>query len=192
MRDALPDLHQALERIDAVNATDPRVDGETPKELLYGRRMSDWLAKLVPQASNELQIACRGHHIARWQWPRSEYPDGRNGYKTWRRDLLGRHAETVVGILSELGYSEQARARVASLIRKQDMRTDAEAQSLEDVACMVFLEFEFGAFAAKHERDKVIRIVQKTWQKMSETARAAALQLEMAEETSAIVKEALS
>lgn len=191
-------LEEALERIDAVNETDPRMDASgdagpegTPKELLYGRRMTTWLAKLAPDASEALQIACRGQHIARWRWPRSDYPDGRVGYKAWRRELYGLHAHAVTAILEQMGSSDELMSRVASLIGKKDRTSDSESQTLEDVACMVFLEFEFAAFAAKHENDKVIRVVRKTWHKMSEPARAAALQLTLPEDLGGLVKKAI-
>jgi hypothetical protein len=190
-------LSDILGRIDAINAEDLRMaldrEGrEIPKELLYGQRMSQWLAKLDPHASEALQIACRGQHIARWRWPRSEYPEGRTGYKTWRRDLYSRHAEAVNAVLGESGAGVDLQGRVALLISKKNRTTDAESQTLEDVACMVFLDYEFAAFATKHERPKVSRIVQKTWQKMSEAAQAAALTLEFPEDLARIVQEALA
>jgi len=186
-------LSDALERIDEVNSADPRNDAATnlAKELLYGRRMSAWLARFSPGSSASLQVACRGQHIARWRWPRSEYPDGRVGYKTWRRNLLTRHAEVVGEILSSLKVPQREQDRVRELITKQQRQVDPESQTLEDIACLVFLEFEFEAFAAKHDRAKVIRIVKKTWQKMSENAHTAALQLELPEALGALVHEAL-
>ena len=95
-------------------------------------------------------------------------------------------------LLQELGLDDGLQERVASLIGKKNRTTDAESQTLEDVACMVFLDHEFEAFAAKHERPKLIRIVQKTWQKMSENAREAALTLELSDDLGGIVKEALA
>ena len=191
-------LDQILSRIDQINAADPRMDdssvGEEPiaKELLYGQRMSARLARFEPEASEELQIACRGQHIARWHWPRTEFPPGRAGYKQWRRELYQLHASAVSEIMEELGYDERKRARVESLICKRNRATDNEAQSLEDVACLVFLEFEFSRFAAKHERAKVIRVVKKTWQKMSERGQNSALQLKLADEHRSLLEEALS
>ena len=197
MTAATTSLSDVLGRIDSINAEDSRVSldaqgREHPKELLYGQRMSAWLAKLAPNASEALQIACRGQHIARWRWPRADYAEGRAGYKSWRRDLYTRHAETVVELLQELGLDEGLQERVALLIGKKNRTTDAESQMLEDVACMVFLDHEFEAFAAKHERPKLIRIVQKTWQKMSENARATALTLELSDDLGALVQEALA
>lgn len=197
MSAAATSLSEILGRIDTVNAEDQRMvldrDGrESPKELLYGHHMSEWLGRLAPEASEALQIACRGQHIARWRWPRSEYPDGRAGYKSWRRDLYSRHAETVTALLKECGVAVDVQERVASLIGKKNRTTDTESQALEDVACMVFLDYEFAAFAAKHERAKLIRIVQKTWQKMSEAAQTAALGLELSEDLGELVQEALA
>ena len=47
------------------------------------------------------------------------------------------------------------------------MRSDAEAQTLEDVACLVFLRYYAENFAAKHPREKVFDILLKTQRKMS-------------------------
>ena len=57
-------LKTALKAIDDANAADPKseADGDTmrPAALLYGERMSAELARLLPDASEILQIAARG------------------------------------------------------------------------------------------------------------------------------------
>ena len=92
-------LREAMARIDAYNQQDPR--GE---ELLYSQRMTAWLGKLEPNASEALQIAARAQHIGRWTLPRKSYPMDRAGYKKWREELARFHAETSAGILREVGY----------------------------------------------------------------------------------------
>jgi hypothetical protein len=61
------------------------------------------------------------------------------------------------------------------------------------VACLVFLEHYFADFASKHERDKLIDIVRKTWAKMSPAGRAAALELapQLAPDLRSIIEAAL-
>ena len=56
---------------------------------------------------------------------------------------------------------------------------------------MVFLNYYFDDFIAKHDDEKLIDIVQKTWGKMSEKAHQAALSLELSEKALSIVKAAL-
>jgi sirohydrochlorin ferrochelatase len=82
--------------------------------------------------------------------------------------------------------------RVASLIRKENLKTDVESQTLEDVACLVFLQHYAADFAPKHDREKMIGIVQKTWKKMSEEGQASALALPLDPVVRAIVDEALA
>ena len=53
-----------------------------------------------------------------------------------------------VEILRHAGYDAQAIARVQSLVKKERIKHDPEAQTLEDVTCLVFLEHEFAPFAA--------------------------------------------
>ncbi len=83
----------AMARIDAVHAEDPEKDAAgQPKELAYAQRMSAWLAKLAPAASEPLQLAVRCQHLRRWAIPRTSYPEGKVGYLRWRKDESLAHA----------------------------------------------------------------------------------------------------
>jgi len=189
-------LARTLAAIDAAHAADPdtiEVDGrEVPRELVYGQRMSLWLERLQPDASEALQVAVRAQHIQRWKVPRSAYPEGRTGYKRWRSELARMHAELAARIAADAGYDEATCARIAELIQKRGLRTNADTQTLEDVACLVFLEHHLGEFAAKHDREKVIDVLRKTWPKMSERGHAAALGLAFDDEQRALIQDALS
>lgn len=185
----------ALEAFDRANAADPNcetVDGVArPKELLYGRRMSDWLERLYPEATPALRLAVRCQHIERWQVPRKTYPEGRVGYLTWRRDLKALHAKRAGEILEGLGFDGATIQRVCGLVNKENLRQDPDAQALEDVACLVFLAHYFADFAAGHDDDKVVEILRKTWRKMSETGREAALALPLGPTEARLVAQAL-
>lgn len=177
----IPFPQAAYAAIDAANAADPgRVptpEGELPAALVYGQRMTACLASFAPDAALALKIAARGQHIERWSLPRTSYPEGRIGYLKWRHDLKARHAERLAELLAPLGAAPELIARVGALVRKERMKTDPEAQTLEDVACLVFLSYELEAFAAKHDDAKLAGILAKTWRKMSERGHAAALAL---------------
>lgn len=189
-------FQEAVERIDAANARDPnRVEGpggSIAKELLYGQRMTRTLQALVPNADELLRLACRASHICRWESLRTDFPEGRAGYKKWRSQLLVHHAALASSILAETGYSPDEQARVATIIQKRGREQDAEVQTLEDVACLVFLEYEFDAFIAKHEDEKLAAIVRKTWSKMSDKAHQYALTLSLGSRAEKIVAAALA
>lgn len=191
-------LNAACERIDAANAQDPNREQwqgqEHPKELLYGRRMSAWLDRLYPDASEPLKLAARAQHIRRWEIPRKAYPDGRAGYHRWRTHLYKYHGEKAAEILREVGYDEETIERVKFLLAKKKLKSDPESQALEDAACMVFLENYFDDFI-RHggiAEDHMIEIVRKTWAKMSDRAHAAALELDLPENAARIVQAALA
>lgn len=188
-------LERAFAGFDEANRADPNtteVDGEmVPAELVYGQRMSARLDAFSPDASELLQLAARAQHICRWVIPRSDYPQGRAGYKRWRSDLARRHAEIAGEIMASVGYTETEIARVGDILQKKRLKHDPEVQTLEDVACLVFLEHHFEPFAAKHPRDKVIDIVQKTWRKMSESGQKAALALPLSDAAKELVGAAL-
>jgi Domain of unknown function (DUF4202) len=191
-----PKFTRAIALIDTANAADPNRESfggrEQPKELLYSQRMTDWLAKLAPGASEALQLAARGQHICRWTIPRDSFPLDRAGYHRWRSACQQMHAEKLAEILRSVGYDEATIVRVQSLVRKERMKLDPEAQLLEDVVCLVFLENYFAEFAREHDEAKLIDIVRKTWKKMSDRGHQAALNLELTAECRGIVEQALS
>ena len=183
---------EALNRIDAVHAADPEKEDSRAKELVYAERMSTWLAKLAPRASDALKLAVRCQHLKRWAIARSSFPEGKVGYLSWRKQESLAHAALAGEILSGAGYDESAVKRVQALVKKDRLKHDAEAQLLEDVTCLVFLEFEFAPFAAKHPDDKVIDILRKTWPKMSPQGQAAALELKLPASLRTLVEKALA
>ncbi|WP_031428832.1 DUF4202 domain-containing protein [Flavimarina sp. Hel_I_48] len=189
-------LQEALEAIDAHNAQDPNheeVNGnKVPKELLYSQRMTQQLLHFEPEASEALQIAARAQHICRWKSPRDAYPQDRVGYLKWREDLKKMHAELTGSILEGLHYSKEAIERVRFLIRKKMIKKEEESQILEDVICLVFLQYYFEHFASKHPDEKIIDIIQKTWSKMSPKGHRSALKLPLSERTKDLVGKALA
>jgi len=174
---------EVIAAIDAANAHDPNrveVDGvSAPAELVYGRRMSETLEQMTSQASEHLRIAARGQHVERWTSPRTSFPAGRIGYLHWRNDLKGIHAARVGEIMAAAGYAADDIARVSALVRKERLKADAEAQTLEDVACIVFLQHYLGDFMRKTDEEKLAGILAKTWNKMSARGREHAGRLDL-------------
>lgn len=168
-------LEVALAAIDAANAADPNRDGDVPEALLYGQRMSAEMDRLFAGASDVLRIAARGQHIERWVLKRADFPEGRTGYLTWRRDLARHHADRVAGIMAEAGYDASEIAAAGQMLRKEGLKRNEQVQALEDVICFVFLKWYFKPFASKHDAGKVQDIVTKTARKMSVAGRARVL-----------------
>jgi hypothetical protein len=147
--------------------------------------------KLCPDASEPLRLAARCQHICRWQSPRENYPLSRPGYLQWRADLKKFHAEKSGTILRAVGYDDETVHRVQDLNLKKNFPADAEVRILEDALCLVFLEFQFAALAAKSDDDKMINALQKSWGKMTETARTEALKLNYGKREKALLQRAL-
>ena len=186
----------AIALIDKKNAEDPNTyqvtEFEYPKELLYSQRMTRTLLHFQPNASKALQIAARAQHICRWQIARKEFPMDRVGYLKWRETLKKMHANTTAEILQQVGFDEQFVERIKKIILKKGIKKNEESQALEDVICLVFLDYYFDEFAAKHADEKVIDILQKTWVKMSEEGHKAALKLTFSDKGLALVQKAIS
>jgi len=187
---------EAIFLMDEANKKDPNnevFEGEVyAKEYIYGMRMTERLAVFMPNASESLKLAARCQHICRWEIPRNTYPEGRVGYFTWRNDLKKMHAFKASEILTSVGYEQDVIQEVEAMLLKKQLKKNELTQALEDVICLVFLEFYFDEFITKHTEEKLIDIVQKTWGKMSESGHAAALKLPFSEKGLEMVQKALA
>lgn len=194
-----PDLRftRTLAAFDEANSHDPRQELDengvaVAYEVLYARRMSQMLQRFFPQASEALQLAAHSQHIERWTLPRELYSFDRKGYLQWRSDLKLRHASRAGEIMLAQGYDSVMCERVAALLKKEKLKSDEESQALEDVICLVFLQFYFSEFSKAHDEAKLIDILQKTWRKMSEAGHQAALSLPLTDEEKTLVAKALA
>jgi hypothetical protein len=187
---------QARSAIYAAHSEDPTKitinDKELPYETHYAQKMESYLSTRAPDASEILKLAVCAQHFRRWEVPRSSYPMTKVGYYSWRSYLKKRQAEQVGQILKEY-YSEEEVERCMALIEKEGLKQgEEEVQVLEDVACLVFLDDQFEEFQKKHDEEKMVGILRKTWGKMSERGREMALEMQMSEECKALVQKALA
>ena len=72
------------------------------------------------------------------------------------------------------------------------LRLRESVQTMENALCLVFLEFQLEDFIRKHDEAKVIRIIQKSWNKMNETGRKADLSLKYSSTAKQIINTALA
>ena len=186
----------ALRQFDAENSNDPNVeiaDGTThPRELIYAQWLTDWVLKLSHTASETLRLAARCQHIARWLSPRDSYPMTRPGYLQWRADLKKFHAQKAGEILRAVGYDEDTIRRVQGLNLKKNFPNDPESRVLEDALCLVFLERQLAALAAKSDDAKMINALQKSWKKMTPAAHTEALKLKYGAREQSLIERALT
>ncbi|GAA6054006.1 hypothetical protein JCM3770_002414 [Rhodotorula araucariae] len=163
---------------------------------LYVRKLSAMsaLAALQRGPGEALLLAANCQHIRRWERPRKDYPDGLSGYKSWRTALNKFHADIAHDVMRQAGYIEDDEgdaalfARVRDLLLKRTLARpplpeteeelkDPEAHLFEDAVCCTFLHLEFTAFASSFagDRDKLVRLVGKTWGKMGPLGRNVAV-----------------
>lgn len=189
-------LEKAFELFDLANQKDPNKETykgqQYAKEVLYAIRMTQKLNDFAPDAPIELKLTARCQHICRWEIARDAYEMNKIGYLKWRKDLKIFHAKKASEILKEVGYDEKIIDKVAFLLEKKQLKKNKDTQTLEDVICLVFLEFYFEAFAKKYTEEKMIDILQKTWRKMSEKGQKAALELPLSLNSLALVRKALA
>jgi hypothetical protein len=185
-------FEEAIRRFDEENTRDPNQEKGQPRELLYAQRLTNWVLRLNPNPSEAVRLAARCQHLCRWQIPRSNYPMTRPGYLKWRTDLKKFHAQRAGEILREVGYDNETIGRVQNLNLKKNFPADPECQLLEDALCLVFLEFQLTDLAAKTDDERMINALKKSWDKMTEAARAEALKLNYTEREQGLIQKALA
>ena len=176
-------LDKAFELFDAYNKQDPRSfswEGVVePQECFFAVKLYKWVLKLDPSADEELLLASRSQHIGRWEIPREDYPEGREPYLKWRKQLALHHGAITARLMKEAGYAEETIDRVKQIILKQRIKVDPDVQTMENALCLVFLELQYEEFRKKyeHEPEKIINILRKSLLKMDENGHRLALRL---------------
>ncbi|ORY88664.1 hypothetical protein BCR35DRAFT_350895 [Leucosporidium creatinivorum] len=182
-----------FERVLALFAAAHALDPEGQSSL-YHSKLDAYVRQLSSSSANPvlnqgpseaLVIAANSQHIRRWEKPRSEYPMGLTGYKTWRHKLNIHHSDVAHELMAEAGYSQagdaELFARVRDLLLKKtlarpplpDPLKDPEMHLFEDSICLVFLALQFVDFSEKiADADKMVNIVRKTWIKMTAEGQA--------------------
>ncbi len=78
-------------------------------------------------------------------------------------------------------YSEPEIDAVRQIILKKNFQSNTDAQTIEDALCLVFLESQFEELRQKTPDPKMADILRKTWKKMSEKGKEAALAMNQPE-----------
>lgn len=188
-------FEMALRRFDEENSRDPNVETVNgtarPRELVYAERLTAWVLKLCPDASEPLRLAARCQHLCRWMSPRDSHPMTRPGYLQWRAELKKFHAQKSGEILREVGYAGDVVERVQALNLKKDFPRDPESRVLEDALCLVFLEHQLADLASRTDDEKMITALQKSWEKMTPAGQAEALKLSYGPREQGLLERAL-
>lgn len=186
---------KAMAAFDDYNLHDPNKEESNgrvfPKELLYAQRMTEKLGGFAPDAGEYVKLAARSQHIGRWEIPRSNYPMNKKGYLQWRNEEKTHHAKIAEDILTACRYDQETIDRVKFLLLKKELHTNPHTQLLEDVVCLVFIEYYLEEFAAKHDDEKVIDILRKTIRKMTPKGVQSAGQIPLSERMKSLISRAV-
>ena len=136
--------------------------------------------------TDRLLFAFQHFDAANKKDPNTEVFQGR----VYPKEVL--HAQKASSILKEVGYKQETIDAVSFLLEKKQLKRNADTQTLEDVICLVFLEYYFESFAYKHPNEKTIEILEKTWRKMSDKGKEAALKLPLSKFASDLVTTAVA
>lgn len=185
---------KAIEAFDAYNENDPNKEeynGKVfSKEVLYAYRMTERLNQFAPDASEYVKLAARCQHIGRWEIIRDHFPMDKKGYLQWRNQEKIHHAKVADEILKTCQHDSETIDKVKFLVLKKELFTNTDTQLLEDVICLVFIEFYIETFAAKHDDDKVVDIIKKTLKKMSSKGIDAALKISVSKKIASLIQQA--
>jgi len=135
-------LDTAFQLFDDYNKQDPRgfewQGISYPQEYFFAIKLYEWVLKLNPDADEELLLASHSQHIGRWEIPRENYPEGREPYLKWRKDLALHHAAITGALMKQAGYNDDEQIeRVSQIILKKRLKVDADVQTMENALCLV-------------------------------------------------------
>jgi hypothetical protein len=191
----LNSLENVLAQLTAAHQKDPNQEtweNEVfPAEWLYIRRITDRLKTFSPEASSELIVAANCQHLCRWEIERTRFPEGRIGYYQWRNYLSDYQFQKAREIILGAGFDAEFADRVKMIVKKENIFTNPEAQTLEDVVCLVFMEFYLDDFIRTKSELNMATVILKTWNKMSEKGHQEALKIKFSDETLLVIKKAL-
>lgn len=160
-------------------------------EGVYALRMVDRLYEFYPMATQELELAALAHHIKRWEIKRTVFAMDKQGYFQWRRQVAKHQLAITSDALAKVGLSDEDRDEVLKVLRKENLKTHPLAQVIEDVACLVFIQYYLEPFAEPHETPKVVEILRKTMLKMSDRAIEEASRLPVSDKVKSFLNEAV-
>lgn len=188
-------LKNAIQELLAVHLQDPNMENWNnevyPAEWLYIQRITERLAAFSPNASEELIIAANCQHLYRWEIERKSFPEGRIGYYQWRNYLSEYQAVKAREIILKAGFDADFADQVKTIVKKENIFTNPEAQTLEDVVCLVFLEFYLDEFMNDKTELNMVPIILKTWNKMSDKGHQEALKIKYSDTALPVIKKAL-
>ncbi|MFC1647978.1 DUF4202 family protein [Nanoarchaeota archaeon] len=110
-----------------------------PFDDKHGIKTRQWLLKLKPDASEEMQVAALIHDIDRAVPPRvirgkEEY------YDDYKKRHAMRSAEIAQHFLIENGYDEEKSQKVRDLVEKHEVGGDSESDFLRDADSITFFD----------------------------------------------------
>lgn len=187
-------LNQAFELFDTYNKQDPNTfvwDGhQYPQEYFMALKLHEWILKLDPEADESLLLASRCQHIGRWEIPRNQYPQDREGYLRWRKELAAHHAKISTDLLHKVGYGDETIQQVEQIVLKKKIKVNDAVQTMENALCLVFLAYQYEEFHKDHT-DKIVNILRKSLLKMDSAGHQFALELPYSPEGLKYIQEAL-
>lgn len=186
-------IDTAIAQFAAIGSSDPRrvtwQGVELPRQLGESECLWQYLQQLNSSPSPALRLAAHCQHLRRFAYPRDAFAAGRDGYLAWRTHAAQQAADESAGIMRQSGIDETLVAQVVAIMTKQDRRHRADVQTMEDALCLSFLRLDALEFAAKHESTEVLKILRRTWLKMSPAAHELALTESFAEPLGQILLE---
>jgi len=76
-------------------------------------------------------------------------------------------------------------------LQKKQLRQNSDTQLLEDIVCLVFIQYYLEPFAAMHADEKVIDILRKTLKKISAHAIEEAVKIPVSDKVKILIQKAV-
>lgn len=112
----------------------------------------EWLLKLEPGASEELQIAALVHDIDRAVQPRVLQVEGEL-YEKYKQRHANRSAKIIAKLLREYKYSSDSTKKIEKLVAWHEVGGDEEIDLLRDADSIAFFDYNINFYLQRKGTD---------------------------------------
>lgn len=143
---------------------------ETKIDYQHSLSTRNWVLKLDPNASEELQIAALAHDIDRAIPPRVYQQKGER-YKDYKQKHAKRSAELIAKLMKESGYASESIVKVVHFVENHEVGGDEEINMLTDADSISYFTNNIESYLASKGNDLTRDKIKFMYVRSSERAK---------------------
>jgi HD superfamily phosphohydrolase YqeK len=152
----------------------------------HSEQVREFILRIKPDASEELQIAGLAHDIERAVDPRILQVEGES-YEEYKQRHAERSAQITAQMMREIGYEEDAVGRVSAIIGIHEIGGGEEGDTLRDADSLSYFSNNIEPYIRRNGVQKARMKVKLMYQRMGEKAKQMVKSMEFSDEARKVV-----